>query len=134
MRLLYLLKSYTHMLYNKHAMSSDCLFCKIANKEIKSEIVYEDDEIVAFKDINPKAPVHFLFIPKRHISSLNEIAESDADVLGKIFLRIKEMAKKYGIDESGYRTVLNCNKDAGQEVFHVHAHLLGGRKFTWPPG
>ncbi len=115
-------------------MDDDCLFCKIANKEIESEVVYEDDEILAFKDINPKAPVHFLFIPKQHIASLNDIGEGDAGILGKIFLKVKEVAKKHGIDKNGYRTVINCNKDAGQEVFHVHAHLLGGRKFAWPPG
>lgn len=115
-------------------MSSDCLFCKIANKEIKSEIVYEDDEVVAFKDINPKAPVHLLFIPKRHVSSMNEITEDDANILGKILMRIKDVAREQGIDEGGYRTIINCNKDAGQEVFHVHVHLLGGRKFAWPPG
>ncbi len=115
-------------------MSNDCLFCKIANKEIKSDIVYEDGEIVAFKDINPKAPVHFVVIPRKHIASLNEIAESDADILGKMLLRIKEIAHKHGIAEGGYRTVINCNKDAGQEVFHIHMHVLGGRKMGWPPG
>lgn len=115
-------------------MNGDCLFCKIANKEIEAEVVYEDDEILAFKDINPKAPIHFLFIPKRHIASLNDIGEGDAGILGKILLKAKEVAKNHGIDENGYRVVMNCNKDAGQEVFHVHAHLLGGRKFAWPPG
>lgn len=115
-------------------MNGDCLFCKIAKKEIKSDIVYEDDEIVAFKDINPKAPVHLLFIPRRHVSSMNEITEGDAHILGKIFMRIKEIAREQGIEKNGYRTVINCNKDAGQEVFHIHVHLLGGRKFNWPPG
>jgi histidine triad (HIT) family protein len=115
-------------------MSNDCLFCKIANKEIETEIVYEDEEIIAFKDINPKAPVHLLFIPKRHVASLNAISEDDSSILGRLLLRIKETAKKQGIAENGYRVVLNCNKDAGQEVFHVHVHLLGGRAFTWPPG
>lgn len=115
-------------------MSDDCLFCKIVKGEIKSEIVYEDDEIVAFKDINPQAPVHLLFVPRRHMSSLNEIGDGDTGVMGKLLLRAKEEAKKRGIAEDGYRVVINCNKGAGQEVFHIHAHLLGGRTFTWPPG
>jgi histidine triad (HIT) family protein len=115
-------------------MSADCLFCKILNKEIPAEVVYEDEEILAFKDINPKAPVHLLFIPKKHIETINDINESDASLIGKMLLRIKETAKKKGIDKDGYRVVLNCNKNAGQEVFHIHAHLLGGRAFTWPPG
>jgi histidine triad (HIT) family protein len=115
-------------------MSTDCLFCKIASKEIPAEIVHEDEEILAFKDINPKAPVHFLFIPKKHIETLNDITENEASLTANILLRIKDTAKKYNIDKSGYRVVFNCNKDAGQEVFHIHAHLLGGRLLTWPPG
>ena len=115
-------------------MSSDCLFCKIANKEIDTEIVYEDDEILAFKDINPKAPVHFLFIPKLHIATLNDMGEGDIDILGKLLIKVKEVAKKNGIAEDGYRVIINCNKNAGQEVFHIHVHLLGGRPFNWPPG
>ncbi|MGB2629679.1 MAG: histidine triad nucleotide-binding protein [Candidatus Omnitrophota bacterium] len=115
-------------------MSNNCLFCKIANKEIDTDVVYEDDEIMAFKDINPKAPIHFLFIPKRHVSTLNSAGEGDIDILGKILIKIKEAAKEHGIAEDGYRVVINCNKNAGQEVFHIHAHLLGGRPFAWPPG
>jgi len=115
-------------------MSSDCIFCKIANKEIPSEIIYEDEEIVGFKDLNPQAPIHFLFISKKHIPTLNDIKKDDAQLIGKIVLRVKETAKKYDLADDGYRVVLNCNKNAGQEVFHIHAHLLGGRVFNWPPG
>jgi len=115
-------------------MKNDCIFCKIANKEIAADIVYEDEEMLGFRDIAPKAPVHFLFIPKRHISTLNDVSGQDADLLGRMLLRIKEAAAKENISEEGYRVVANCNKSAGQEVFHIHFHLLGGRKFSWPPG
>jgi histidine triad (HIT) family protein len=115
-------------------MSDDCLFCKIAKGEIKSDVVYEDDEILAFKDINPKAPVHILFIPKKHIPTLNDVSEGDAGLLGKIVLKAREVAKEHGVADEGYRVILNCNRNAGQEVFHIHVHLLGGRVFTWPPG
>ncbi len=115
-------------------MSGDCIFCKIAKKEIPSDIVYEDDDFIAFKDLNPQAPVHVLFIPKKHVTSLNELGEDDADIVARLFLKIKDMASEQNVDESGYRVVANCNKDAGQEVFHIHFHLLGGRKFSWPPG
>ena len=115
-------------------MDGNCIFCKIAKKEIAADIVYEDEEIIAFKDMNPQAPVHFLFITKEHISSMNSVTEKDAAVLGRILLSIRQTAKKYNISEDGYRIVFNCNKDAGQEVFHLHAHLLGGRRFSWPPG
>ena len=115
-------------------MSEDCLFCKIAEGQIKSDVVYEDDDILAFKDINPKAPVHILFIPKKHIPTLNDASESDASLIGKIILKATDVAKEQGVADEGYRVVLNCNKNAGQEVFHVHIHLLGGRALTWPPG
>jgi len=115
-------------------MSDDCIFCKIARKEIPSEVVYEDDEMIAFKDLNPQADVHILFIPKKHIASMNDISGEDARVMGNILLKIKEIAGQNGVSEGGYRVVINCNKDAGQEVFHIHVHLLGGRKFAWPPG
>ena len=115
-------------------MSEDCIFCRIADKTIPSDIVYEDDEILAFKDVNPQSPLHLLFIPKKHISSVNEVSSEDAEVIGRIILKIRDMAKEAGVSESGYRIVMNCNEDAGQEVFHLHVHLLGGRKFTWPPG
>jgi len=115
-------------------MNDDCLFCKIADKKIQTEIVYEDEEVLGFKDVNPQAPVHFLFIPKRHIPTLNDITEEDAALLGRMLHIIKEVAAKENISEEGYRVVANCNKNAGQEVFHLHVHLLGGRKFRWPPG
>ncbi len=110
----------------------DCLFCKIAAKEIPSDIVYEDDEVVAFKDVNPQAPVHILVIPKKHISTLNDI--DDFMVTGKIMEVVVKLAKEFNIDEKGYRVVANCNRGAGQSVFHIHFHLLGGRLFQWPPG
>ncbi len=110
----------------------DCIFCKIINKEIESEIVYEDDKVIAFNDVNPKAPVHILVIPKEHIPTLNDI--NNPEIVGYIFEVIKKLAKEKGIDESGYRVVANCNKEAGQSVYHIHFHLLGGRSLQWPPG
>jgi len=113
---------------------ADCIFCKIANKEIPSEIVYEDDKVIAFKDLDPQAPVHVLVIPKKHISTLNDIKEEDFNLIGHIYNTIKNLAKDMGIDEEGYRVVSNCGEFGGQSVFHIHFHLLGGRKFSWPPG
>ncbi|MFH1877855.1 MAG: histidine triad nucleotide-binding protein [Candidatus Omnitrophota bacterium] len=115
-------------------MNADCLFCKIINKTIKADIVYEDDELIAFNDIAPQAPVHILVVPKLHIPSLNDLSAGEQDLPDKIFLKIKEIAGSAGISEEGYRVVLNCNRSAGQEVFHIHFHLLGGRIFKWPPG
>ena len=115
-------------------MNEDCIFCKIVRKDIPAEIVYEDDEITAFKDIDPQAPVHFVFVPKKHIGTLNDITDEDAGVLSRILLKIKDTARQNGIADDGYRTVINCNRKAGQEVFHIHVHLLGGRDFKWPPG
>ena len=106
----------------------DCLFCKIINGEIPSEKVYEDDEILAFKDIHPKAPVHILVIPKKHISSAMEIEEQDEALIGKMFTVIKKLAKEFGL-ENGYRIVNNCGSDGGQEVMHLHFHVLAGAKF-----
>ncbi len=116
------------------AMKDDCIFCKIAKKEIETAVVYEDDEVIAFKDINPQAPVHFLFIPKKHIETLNDISAEDAVLVGRMVAKMRDAAREQGIAEDGYRVVMNCNRNAGQEVFHLHAHLLGGRKFSWPPG
>ncbi len=110
----------------------DCVFCKIINKEIKSNIVYEDEFALAFKDINPKAPVHILVIPKEHIPTLSDTKEPK--IFTHLFQIIIDLANKFGIASTGYRTVINCNKNAGQDVFHLHIHLLGGRVFTWPPG
>jgi histidine triad (HIT) family protein len=115
-------------------MADDCVFCKIIKKEIPSEVVFEDDEIMVFKDVNPHAPVHLLLIPIEHIETLNDIDESNQALMGRILVVAKDLAKEMGISDDGYRVVFNCNKDAGQEVFHLHAHLMGGRKFTWPPG
>ena len=106
----------------------DCLFCKIVKGEIPSTKVYEDDEILAFKDINPMAPVHILVIPKKHYNDISEITEEDAKIIAKIHLVINKIAKEQGIAESGYRIVTNCKEDSGQEVKHLHFHLLGGKK------
>ncbi|MFN3306103.1 MAG: histidine triad nucleotide-binding protein [Candidatus Kapaibacteriota bacterium] len=113
---------------------ADTIFSKIIRKEIPADIVYEDNDVLAFKDIAPQAPVHILIIPKKEIPTVNEIEEGDATLIGKLFLVAKQLATKFGISESGYRLVINCNKDAGQAVYHLHLHLLGGRKFSWPPG
>ena len=112
----------------------DCLFCKIINKEIPSDIVYEDDDVLAFNDIDPKAPVHVLVIPKKHIASLNELTEADSALLMKIMLVIKKIAQDKNIAESGYRVVNNCGEQGGQTVGHLHFHLLGGREMLWPAG
>jgi len=112
----------------------DCIFCKIISKEIPAKVVYEDDLILAFDDINPKAPVHTLIIPKKHFSSLNEVTPSQQALLGHIFVKAKEIAGKKGVGESGYRIVLNTGGDSGQDVFHIHFHVLGGRRMAWPPG
>ena len=113
---------------------TDCLFCKISAGEIPAEVVYENDEILGFRDIEPKAPTHVLLIPRRHIATLNDLAHSDVEVVGKLFLAAKEVARQEGVDAGGYRTVFNCNRDAGQAVYHIHLHLLGGRQLSWPPG
>lgn len=112
----------------------ECIFCKIVKKEINAKTIYEDDDVLAFRDINPQAPVHVLIIPKRHIPSLNEISDEDTQILGKIQKVAKEIAERENISRTGYRIVLNAGRDAGQAVFHVHYHLLGGRVFSWPPG
>ena len=106
----------------------DCLFCKIIKGEIPSTKVYEDEFVYAFKDINPEAPVHILVVPKKHIESVNGIEKIDENVIGKIFLAIKKIAKEQGIAEKGYRVVSNCGKDAGQTVMHLHFHILGGKE------
>lgn len=111
---------------------SDCIFCKIIKKEIPSSIVYEDDKLLAFNDIIPQAPVHILVIPKQHIESISDPAA--ASVVGELFTRMRILAAEKGIDKSGYRIVVNHGRDAGQGVFHLHFHLLGGRHLAWPPG
>lgn len=112
----------------------DCVFCKIVKGEIPSSKVYEDDKIISFKDLSPEAPVHVLIIPKKHISSLNEVDSEAADIIAHIFKTVPKLVKELGIDEGGYRIVSNCGEDGGQSVPHVHFHLLGGRSLNWPPG
>ena len=114
-------------------MSED-LFLKIIAREIPADIVFENDDVLAFKDLNPQAPLHVLIIPKIHIRTINEIQPRDAELVGELFLAAKEIAAQEGIAEDGYRVVMNCNSAAGQTVFHIHLHLLGGRQFSWPPG
>ena len=112
----------------------DCLFCKIAAKEIPSDTVYEDDQVVAFDDINPAAPVHVLVIPREHIATLNDVEEGHASLVGHMHVVAKALAAEKGLSERGYRLVFNCGADANQTVFHIHLHLLGGRAMSWPPG
>ena len=112
----------------------DCLFCKIINREIPASIVYEDQRVLAFNDINPQAPTHVLIVPRRHIASLNEIGVEDDQIVGELVRRAAAIARDRGLSAGGFRTVFNTNRDAGQTVFHVHLHLLGGRSMTWPPG
>ena len=113
---------------------SDCLFCKMVSREIEPDVVYEDDDVLAFRDINPQAPVHVLIVPKRHISTLNDLESADAELIGRLYLAAARIAEREGIAEAGYRTVFNCNEEGGQVVFHLHLHLLGGRSMGWPPG
>lgn len=113
---------------------SDCLFCKIAARQVKAEVVRETEDLVAFRDIRPQAPTHVLVIPKRHVPTLNDLSEADAPLVGKMVLLAKEIARAEKIDQTGYRTVFNVNRDAGQTVFHIHLHVLGGRSMSWPPG
>ena len=110
------------------------IFSKIINKEIHADILFENDKILAFRDISPQAPVHFLVIPKKEIRTLNDINEEDKSLIGELFMVAKEIAKKEGISEKGYRTIFNCNEHGGQTVYHIHLHVLGGRKLEWPPG
>jgi len=111
---------------------ADCLFCKMVTGEIKPDVVFENDHILAFNDINPQAPTHVLIIPKRHIATLNDL--NDTYLGGEIIKAAASLAKQLGIDHDGYRTVFNCNKNGGQAVYHLHLHLLGGRQLAWPPG
>jgi len=113
---------------------TDCLFCKIINKEIPARVIYEDQDIFAFEDINPQAPIHILLIPKTHYASLNDVPEDKQDLLGHLLLQAKKIAAEKGLKEDGFRMVLNTGRNSGQEVFHIHFHLLGGRPMTWPPG
>ncbi|MGA7298381.1 MAG: histidine triad nucleotide-binding protein [Rhodanobacteraceae bacterium] len=113
---------------------SDTIFSKIIRREIPADIVYEDDDVLAFRDVNPQAPTHVLFIPKRPIASLDEAGPDDAELLGRLMLAAAAYAREEGIARDGYRVVVNCNEHGGQTVFHLHMHLLGGRTMSWPPG
>ena len=111
-----------------------CLFCGIAKREIPSKMVLEDDRVFAFHDIKPVAPVHVLICPRQHIATLNDVSAEDTALVGYMFEVARKIAEQFGVAQSGYRTVFNCNADAGQAVFHIHLHVLGGRKLAWPPG
>lgn len=113
---------------------TDCLFCKMVSGDIQPDVVYETDTVLAFRDINPQAPTHVLIIPKQHISSINDLQENDQITVGKLYSAAKHIAAEEGIDNTGYRAVMNCGEDGGQTVWHMHLHLLGGRRMTWPPG
>lgn len=115
-------------------MSADCLFCKIVAGQIPAKKVFEDETCVGFLDINPQAPTHALFVPRRHVASLNELTVEDRELVGHLVFTATKVAREKGFSETGYRLVLNCGRDAGQTVLHVHLHLLGGRPMAWPPG
>ncbi|HEX6560014.1 MAG TPA: histidine triad nucleotide-binding protein [Longimicrobiales bacterium] len=115
-------------------MDQNCLFCKVAAGAIPARIAYEDDDVFAFHDIDPRAPVHVLLIPREHIASVNDLTESQAVIIGGLFLKARDLARELGVSDSGYRLVMNTGGDAGQSVAHIHLHLLGGRPLKWPPG
>lgn len=112
----------------------DCLFCKISDGKIPAKIVFSDEKSVAFEDINPQAPIHIIIIPRKHISTVLDIKDEDHDLMGYLYKVASQIAVDKKIEEDGFRLVINCNKSAGQEIFHVHIHMLGGREFGWPPG
>ena len=113
---------------------TDCLFCKIIAGQIPGAIVHQDDTLIAFKDINPQAPLHVLIVPRKHIATLNDLSAEDDALVGSMFRRAAALAQEHGYDQRGYRTVFNTNREAGQTVFHIHLHLLAGRGLNWPPG
>jgi histidine triad (HIT) family protein len=113
---------------------TDCLFCKIIAGEIPADIVYETETTIAFRDINPQAPTHILIIPRSHIATINDIREEEHELVGSLFTTARDVARQEGLSEAGYRVVMNCGEGAGQTVFHIHLHLLGGRGLNWPPG
>lgn len=115
-------------------MTTDCLFCKIAREEMKADVVLSDEHVVAFRDINPQAPTHVLIIPRKHVPTINDLKNEDAQLVGRLFLAASRVAEDEGLAERGYRVTMNCMEGAGQSVFHIHLHLLGGRRLSWPPG
>jgi histidine triad (HIT) family protein len=112
----------------------DCLFCRIVSGEVQANIIYESSTVIAFRDLNPQAPTHILIVPKKHIATIDDITSGDLEIVGSMYLAAQEIAVNEKIVDMGYRTVMNCNEAAGQTVFHIHLHLLGGRAFSWPPG
>lgn len=116
------------------ARTSPCLFCRIAAGELPADIVHEDADVLAFRDIHPRAPTHILVIPRKHLTSLSDAADEDREILGALLLTARELARREGIEDAGYRTVINTGDDGGQTVHHLHLHLLGGRSMAWPPG
>ena len=119
---------------NEVGENNDCLFCKIVEKKIPADIVYESENIIAFKDIEPKAPIHCLIIPKKHISTINDIDGSNSNIIGLMYEAAAQLARTLNVDKDGYRVVMNCNSNGGQTVYHIHLHFLAGRRFSWPPG
>jgi len=115
-------------------MMTDCLFCKMVSGDIQPDVVFEDDDVLAFRDVNPQAPVHVLVIPKSHIATTNELTPEHASLIGRMVLAARQIAADEGVAEPGYRMVMNCNPEAGQSVYHIHLHMLGGRPMDWPPG
>lgn len=113
---------------------TDCLFCKIRDGEIPADIVFESDDVLAFNDVNPQAPIHIVIIPRKHIATINDVEDDDELIMGKLFSAAKKIAAEKAVSDDGYRLVVNCNEKAGQTVFHIHMHLLAGRAMTWPPG
>ena len=113
---------------------SDCLFCKMVSGEIQPDVVYEDDDVLAFRDVNPQAPLHVLVIPKTHIATTIDLDAGNVDVIGKLYLAARQIALDEGVADPGYRMVMNCNPGAGQSVYHIHLHVLAGRPLGWPPG
>ncbi len=113
---------------------TDCLFCKMVSRDIAPDTVFENDDVLAFRDINPQAPTHVLVVPKQHVATLNDLDEENAGLVGKMMLAAAQVARQEGFAEQGYRTIMNCNEHGGQTVFHIHLHLLGGRVMGWPPG
>tara|TARA_B100001287_G_scaffold190615_1_gene161030 strand:+ start:518 stop:916 length:399 start_codon:yes stop_codon:yes gene_type:complete len=119
---------------NEKGENNDCLFCKIAEKKVSADIVFESDDVIAFKDIEPKAPIHCLIIPKKHISTINDIDGSNSYIIGLMYEAVAQLAVSFNVDKDGYRVVMNCNSNGGQTVYHIHLHFMAGRQFCWPPG